>query len=144
MVQLNKVQTYFQTNLVTLVRILCFSLRKNLQMAGATYITFTCYLAGEKLSASFHCGLCFLSFSEKHFLHYMYTVLTKADTRPVFSAVGESDDRQITHFSIKEQVWIRENLTVDDWNEAPEPPETRDWFLNYQSKCKNHAECSGE
>ncbi|KAF4100888.1 hypothetical protein G5714_019084 [Onychostoma macrolepis] len=82
---------------------------------------------------------------EKHFLHYKHTVLTKADTLPVFSAVGESDDRQITHYSIKEQVWIRENLTVDDWNEAPEPPETRDWFLNYLydlSECKNHAECS--
>ncbi len=85
----------------------------------------------------------FLSSSEKHFLRYTYTVLTK-DTLPVFNAVCESDDRLISHYSIKDQVWIRENLTVDDWNEAPEPPETRDWFLNYLPKCQNHAECSGE
>ncbi|KAL0167166.1 hypothetical protein M9458_039010, partial [Cirrhinus mrigala] len=81
----------------------------------------------------------------KHFLHYVYTVLTKAGSFPEFSAVGESDDRRITHYSIEEQVWIRENLTVDDWNEAPELPETRDWFLDYLydlSKCKRHAECS--
>ncbi|XP_050960356.1 H-2 class I histocompatibility antigen, D-37 alpha chain-like [Labeo rohita] len=82
---------------------------------------------------------------EKHFLHYMYTVLTKAGPFPEFSAVGESDDRRIAHYSIEEQGWIRENLTVDDWNEAPELPENSDWFLNYLydlSKCKRHAECS--
>ncbi|KAL1254932.1 hypothetical protein QQF64_012993 [Cirrhinus molitorella] len=81
---------------------------------------------------------------EKHFLHYMYTVLTKAGPFPEFSAVCESDDTWIAHYSIEEQFWIRENLTVDDWNEAPEPPETSAWFLNYlhdHFKCKPHAEC---
>lgn len=87
----------------------------------------------------------FLSFSEKHYLHYMFTVMIKADTLAVFSAVGESDDIQISHYSIEEQVWIRENLTEDDWNKAPEgPPESTDWYLDMIKILSNFTESSGE
>ncbi|XP_058609903.1 HLA class I histocompatibility antigen, alpha chain E-like [Onychostoma macrolepis] len=83
---------------------------------------------------------------ENHSLHYMYTGLTKAGPFPVFSAVGESDNIQIVRYSNEKQVWIRDNLTVDDWNKAPaEPPETREEFLNYLydlSRCTPSAECS--
>uniref|UniRef100_A0A671KRN6 Ig-like domain-containing protein n=1 Tax=Sinocyclocheilus anshuiensis TaxID=1608454 RepID=A0A671KRN6_9TELE len=80
---------------------------------------------------------------QKHSLHYMYTVLTKAGPFPVFSAVGESDHIQISHYSIEERVWMRENLTVDDWNEAPGgPPETKDGYLDLISILSNCTECS--
>uniref|UniRef100_A0A672LUJ0 HLA class I histocompatibility antigen, B-58 alpha chain-like n=1 Tax=Sinocyclocheilus grahami TaxID=75366 RepID=A0A672LUJ0_SINGR len=78
--------------------------------------------------------------------HYMYTGLTKAGPFPMFSAVGESDYIQIVRYSNEKQVWIRDNLTVDDWNKAPaELPETREEFLNYLydlSRCLPSAECS--
>ncbi|XP_073678297.1 H-2 class I histocompatibility antigen, D-37 alpha chain-like [Garra rufa] len=82
---------------------------------------------------------------EKHFLHYKYTVLTKAGPFSDFIAVGESDDRRIAHYRIEEQSWKRDNLTAGDWNEAPELPETKDWFLNYLydlSNCNYSAVCS--
>ncbi|KAF4100890.1 hypothetical protein G5714_019086 [Onychostoma macrolepis] len=73
----------------------------------------------------------------------MFTIMIKADTLPVFSAVGESDDIQISHYSIEEQVWIRENLTEDDWSEAPEgPPETTDWYLDLIKILSNCTESS--
>ncbi|XP_048059167.1 zinc-alpha-2-glycoprotein-like isoform X5 [Megalobrama amblycephala] len=79
---------------------------------------------------------------EKHFLHYMFTVLTKADTFPEFSAVIVADDRRIKHFSDEERVWI---LTEDDWTEPPkDPPDPRNWFLHQirtLSNCTN-SQCS--
>uniref|UniRef100_A0A672M974 Ig-like domain-containing protein n=1 Tax=Sinocyclocheilus grahami TaxID=75366 RepID=A0A672M974_SINGR len=105
-------------------------------------------LAGRRKAfcGFFYCGLCFLSSSEKHCLHYMYTGLTKAGPFPEFSAEAESDDKQIVRYSNEKRAWERDNLTVDDWNKAPaEPPETREEFLNYLydlSKCKLTAECS--
>ncbi|CAM4640280.1 unnamed protein product [Leuciscus chuanchicus] len=65
---------------------------------------------------------------KKHFLHYKFTVLTRSDSFPEFSAVCVYDDRRIKHFSNEERVWI---LTDKDWTEAPEdPPDSRDWFLH--------------
>ncbi|XP_048059220.1 class I histocompatibility antigen, Non-RT1.A alpha-1 chain-like isoform X2 [Megalobrama amblycephala] len=78
---------------------------------------------------------------EKHFLHYKFTVLTKADTFPEFSAVGVCDDRQIKHFSDEERLWI---LTEDDWTEPPDPPDSRDWFIHQirtLTNCTN-SQCS--
>ncbi|XP_067267070.1 H-2 class I histocompatibility antigen, alpha chain-like [Chanodichthys erythropterus] len=78
----------------------------------------------------------------KHFLHYKFTVLTKADTFPEFSAVGVCDDRQIKHFSDEERVWI---LTEDDQTKAPkDPPDSRDWFIHQirtLTNCTN-SQCS--
>ncbi|XP_051727520.1 zinc-alpha-2-glycoprotein-like isoform X2 [Ctenopharyngodon idella] len=78
---------------------------------------------------------------EKHFLHYKFTALTKADTFPEFSAVVVADDRRIKHFSNEERVWI---LTEDDWTEPPEPPDSRDWFIHQirtLTNCEN-SQCS--
>ncbi|XP_059364935.1 patr class II histocompatibility antigen, DO beta chain-like isoform X1 [Carassius carassius] len=80
---------------------------------------------------------------EKHFLHYMFTVMIKADTLPVFSAVCESDHIQISHYSTEEQIWMRENLTEHDWDRAPEgPPETTDWYLDLIRILSNRTESS--
>ncbi|XP_048059232.1 RT1 class I histocompatibility antigen, AA alpha chain-like [Megalobrama amblycephala] len=84
---------------------------------------------------------------EKHFLHYKFTVLTKADTFPEFSAVGVCDDRQIKHYSNEGGVWKKEkDLTVDDWiaGVPKEPYESRDWYkdqLKTLSNCTN-SQCS--
>ncbi|ROJ01474.1 H-2 class I histocompatibility antigen, K-B alpha chain [Anabarilius grahami] len=78
---------------------------------------------------------------QKHFLHYKFTVLTKADTFPEFSAVGVCDDRWIKHFSDEERVWI---LTEVDWTEPPDPPDSRDWFIHQirtLTNCTN-SQCS--
>ncbi|XP_067268141.1 zinc-alpha-2-glycoprotein-like isoform X2 [Chanodichthys erythropterus] len=92
----------------------------------------------------FYCCPCFICSSEKHFLHYKFTVLTKADTFPEFSAVIVADDRRIKHFSDEERVWI---LTEYDWTEAPkDPPDSRDWFIHQirtltnctNSQCSDH------
>ncbi|XP_051727527.1 patr class I histocompatibility antigen, B-2 alpha chain-like [Ctenopharyngodon idella] len=64
---------------------------------------------------------------ERHFLHYKFTVLTKADTFPEFSAEVVADDRQIKHYSNEERVWI---LTEDDRTKASkDPPDSRKWFI---------------
>ncbi|XP_048011261.1 zinc-alpha-2-glycoprotein-like [Megalobrama amblycephala] len=78
---------------------------------------------------------------EKHFLHYKFTVLTKADTFPEFSAEGVCDDRQIKHYNNEERVWI---LTEDDWTEPPDPSDSRDWFIHQirtLTNCTN-SQCS--
>ncbi|XP_051727523.1 H-2 class I histocompatibility antigen, alpha chain-like isoform X5 [Ctenopharyngodon idella] len=78
---------------------------------------------------------------EKHFLHYKFTVLTKADTFPEFSAVVVADGRRIKHFSNEERVWI---LTEDDWTEAPDPPDSRNRFIHQirtLTNCEN-SQCS--
>ncbi|CAM4640264.1 unnamed protein product [Leuciscus chuanchicus] len=81
---------------------------------------------------------------ENHFLHYKFTVLTRSDSFPEFSAVCVYDDRRIKHFSNEERVWI---LTDKDWTEAPEdPPDSRDWFIHQirtlsnctDSQCSDH------
>ncbi|XP_067281156.1 E3 SUMO-protein ligase ZBED1-like [Pseudorasbora parva] len=65
--------------------------------------------------------------AERHFLHYKFTALTKADTFPEFSAEAVFDDRRISHFSDEERVWIQ----AEDWTEAPpDPPDHRDWFIH--------------
>ncbi|XP_048059145.1 major histocompatibility complex class I-related gene protein-like [Megalobrama amblycephala] len=78
----------------------------------------------------------------KHFLHYKFTVLTKADTFPEFSAEGVYNDRQIKYFSNEERVWI---LTEDDWTEPPkDPPDSRNWFIHQirtLTNCTN-SQCS--
>ncbi|XP_067281237.1 H-2 class I histocompatibility antigen, K-B alpha chain-like [Pseudorasbora parva] len=64
---------------------------------------------------------------EKHFLHYKFIVISKADTFPEFSAVSVCDDRRISHFSDEERVWIG----AEDWTKAPpDPPDHRDWFIH--------------
>uniref|UniRef100_A0A8C1IJQ3 Ig-like domain-containing protein n=1 Tax=Cyprinus carpio TaxID=7962 RepID=A0A8C1IJQ3_CYPCA len=67
--------------------------------------------------------------SEKHYIYYKFTVLSKADIFPEFSAVAVADDIQIKHYSNED--WIRSILTEDNWINAPEaPPDSRDWFLH--------------
>uniref|UniRef100_A0A8C1IJN6 Uncharacterized protein n=1 Tax=Cyprinus carpio TaxID=7962 RepID=A0A8C1IJN6_CYPCA len=66
--------------------------------------------------------------SGKRYIYFKFTVLSKADTFPEFSAVAVADDRLIAHYSNEERDWI---LTEDDWINAPEePPDSRDWFLH--------------
>ncbi|XP_067281539.1 zinc-alpha-2-glycoprotein-like isoform X3 [Pseudorasbora parva] len=78
------------------------------------------------------CLLMFLShlsdaLKERHFLHYKFTVLTRADTFPEFSAEAVFDDRRISHYSDEERVWIR----AEGWTEAPgEPSDVKDWFIH--------------
>ncbi|XP_058609039.1 H-2 class I histocompatibility antigen, K-B alpha chain-like isoform X2 [Onychostoma macrolepis] len=82
---------------------------------------------------------------EKHFLHYTFTVMTKEDPFPVFSAVVVSDDIQIKHYSNEERLWIRSSLPIDKWiNAPPEPPESRDWFLHQLNTLSNRtdSQCS--
>ncbi|XP_048059226.1 major histocompatibility complex class I-related gene protein-like [Megalobrama amblycephala] len=77
---------------------------------------------------------------EKHFLHYKFTVLTKADTFPEFSAEVVADDRRIKQFNNEERVWI----LTEDQTEPPDPPDTRDWFIRQirtLTNCTN-SQCS--
>ncbi|XP_051727505.1 RLA class I histocompatibility antigen, alpha chain 11/11-like isoform X1 [Ctenopharyngodon idella] len=78
----------------------------------------------------------------KHFLHYKFTVLTKSNTFPEFSAVIVADGRRIKHFSNEEKVWI---LTVDDRTEPPkDSPDSSKWFIRQirtLSNCTN-SQCS--
>ncbi|XP_048011284.1 major histocompatibility complex class I-related gene protein-like [Megalobrama amblycephala] len=79
---------------------------------------------------------------ETHYLHYLITAKTKTDPFTVFSGVCESDDKQIAYYSNEKGVWVRRNLT--DWAKAPEPPETREEFINLLynlSKCTPSPEC---
>ncbi|XP_067281537.1 zinc-alpha-2-glycoprotein-like isoform X1 [Pseudorasbora parva] len=82
---------------------------------------------------------------ERHFLHYTFTVLTRADTFPEFSAVGVANGRQIKHYSDEERVWVRDGRTVYDWIKTPpDPPDHRDWFthqLKMLSDCSD-SQCS--
>uniref|UniRef100_A0A671KSY2 Immunoglobulin C1-set domain-containing protein n=1 Tax=Sinocyclocheilus anshuiensis TaxID=1608454 RepID=A0A671KSY2_9TELE len=80
---------------------------------------------------------CFLSVAqqEKHSLHFKFTVLSKADTFPEF--------RQIKHYSNEDQSWVRSSLTADDWTEAPEAPDSRDWFLHQIRTLSDCTQCSG-
>ncbi|KAK9958175.1 hypothetical protein ABG768_012349 [Culter alburnus] len=79
---------------------------------------------------------------EKHFLHYKFTTLTKADTFPEFSAEVVADDRRVKHFNNEERAWI---LTEDDWTEPPkDPPDSRNWFIHQirtLTNCTN-SQCS--
>ncbi|CAM4640192.1 unnamed protein product [Leuciscus chuanchicus] len=84
---------------------------------------------------------------KKHFLYYVFTVMTKANTFPEFSAVGVANGRQIKHFSNEERVWVRDGRTVFDWTNTPEdPPDSRDWFIHQlkmlsdctDSQCSDH------
>ncbi|RXN13438.1 H-2 class I histocompatibility alpha chain-like protein [Labeo rohita] len=68
----------------------------------------------------------------KHYLHYKFTVLTKANKTSEYSAVGVYDDRQIKHYS-------------NDWTKSPvNPPDFKNWFI-YQiralSNCTD-SQCS--
>ncbi|XP_077100114.1 zinc-alpha-2-glycoprotein-like [Siphateles boraxobius] len=77
---------------------------------------------------------------EKHFLHYKFTALPKADTFPEFSAVCVYDDRQIVHYNAKDRLWVRESLTVDSTKSPSNPPVSREWFirqLHTLSNCSN-------
>uniref|UniRef100_A0A8C2F350 Ig-like domain-containing protein n=1 Tax=Cyprinus carpio TaxID=7962 RepID=A0A8C2F350_CYPCA len=64
---------------------------------------------------------------EKHYIYFKFTVLSKADTFPEFSAVAVADDIQIKHYSNEERYWI---LTEDDW-------------INIRT-LSNCTQCSGE
>ncbi|KAK9958176.1 hypothetical protein ABG768_012350, partial [Culter alburnus] len=89
-------------------------------------------------------------FSEKHSVYYRFTVLTKADPFPPFSAVGVCDDREFAHYSNEAGGWIkapahfkrnRINVNKHDRTEPlPEPGESRDWYkdlLRTLSNCTN-------
>uniref|UniRef100_A0A8C1A6S5 Ig-like domain-containing protein n=1 Tax=Cyprinus carpio carpio TaxID=630221 RepID=A0A8C1A6S5_CYPCA len=82
---------------------------------------------------------------EKHYLHFKFTALSKANTLPEFSAEAVADDRQIIHYNNEDQSWVRSSLTEDDWTEAPAlPPDSRDWFIHQMktlSNCTN-TQCS--
>jgi len=83
--------------------------------------------------------------SEKHFLHYKFTVLTRTHTFPEFSGVCVYDDRRIKHFSKEERVWIKES--AHDWtNTLEEPADSRDFIIRQirtLSDC-THSLCPGE
>nr|BAK57369.1 MHC class I protein [Carassius langsdorfii] len=86
------------------------------------------------LFLTFHCFLNDAQ-QEKHYIHYKFTALSRADTFPEFSAVAVADDRQIAHYSNEERDWI---LTEDDWINPPEaPPDSRDWFLHQLNSLSN-------
>ncbi|XP_058610057.1 H-2 class I histocompatibility antigen, K-B alpha chain-like [Onychostoma macrolepis] len=81
---------------------------------------------------------------DKHFIRYKFAAFCKANTHPVFKAVCVCDDRQIAQYSNEERVWKRSSRTEDDWINAPEEPESRDWFLhqlNTLSNCTD-SQCS--
>ncbi|XP_067267069.1 zinc-alpha-2-glycoprotein-like [Chanodichthys erythropterus] len=82
---------------------------------------------------------------QRHHVYYRFTVLTKADPFPPFSAVGIYDDKQITYFCNEVENWISANVIKHDRTEPlPEPFESRDWYkdlLNTLSNCTN-SQCS--
>ncbi|KAL1254931.1 hypothetical protein QQF64_012992 [Cirrhinus molitorella] len=82
---------------------------------------------------------------EKHYLHYKFTALSKANTFPEFSAEAVADGRQIVHYNNKDKSWVRESLTEDDWTKSPaQPPDSRDWFLHQMKTLSNciNTQCS--
>ncbi|KAL1254940.1 hypothetical protein QQF64_013001 [Cirrhinus molitorella] len=83
--------------------------------------------------------------SERHYLQFDYTVLTKPDgfSGPVFSAVGLYDDRQISHYSNEEQTWKRDYSDAEI--RSKEPRGSRDWFINLVNTLANctSSRCDG-
>ncbi|KAI2653244.1 hypothetical protein H4Q32_006651 [Labeo rohita] len=57
--------------------------------------------------------------SEKHFLHFKFTVLSKGNTFLTFSAEAVADGKRIFHYNNKDKSWVRSSLTKDDWTESP-------------------------
>uniref|UniRef100_A0A8C1Q026 Ig-like domain-containing protein n=1 Tax=Cyprinus carpio TaxID=7962 RepID=A0A8C1Q026_CYPCA len=82
---------------------------------------------------------------EKHYLHFKFTALSKANTLPEFSAEAVADGRQIVYYNNEDQSWVRESLAEDDWTKSPAlPPDSRDWFIHQMktlSNCTN-TQCS--
>ncbi|KAL1254938.1 hypothetical protein QQF64_012999 [Cirrhinus molitorella] len=58
-------------------------------------------------------------YSERHYLQFDYTILTKPDgfSGPVFSGVCLYDDRQISHYSNEEQTWNIDCLDAENWRD---------------------------
>ncbi|KAF4100986.1 hypothetical protein G5714_019182 [Onychostoma macrolepis] len=82
---------------------------------------------------------------EKHYLHFKFTALSKANTLPEFSAEAVADGRRIVHYNNKDKSWVRESLTEDDWTKSPAlPPDSRDWFLHQMKTLSNctDSQCS--
>uniref|UniRef100_A0A8C1WBJ7 Ig-like domain-containing protein n=1 Tax=Cyprinus carpio TaxID=7962 RepID=A0A8C1WBJ7_CYPCA len=81
---------------------------------------------------------------EKHYLHYMFTALTKADLFPDFTAVGVVDDRLILDYSTEVPDWTRLILTEDDGIETlVQQYDSKDWYkhqLHILSNCTNCSE----
>uniref|UniRef100_A0A8C1Q2N2 Immunoglobulin C1-set domain-containing protein n=1 Tax=Cyprinus carpio TaxID=7962 RepID=A0A8C1Q2N2_CYPCA len=78
---------------------------------------------------------------ERHYLHYVFTALTKADLFPDFTVVGVLDDRRISKNSTEVPKWTRLILTEDD-GICPFC-DYEDWYehqLHILSKCKHCSE----
>lgn len=80
--------------------------------------------------------------SEKHYLHFKFTVLSKANTFPEFRAEAVADGRRIVYYNNKDKSWVRSSHT----DSPPEPPESRDWFIHQMKTLSNcsDSQCSGE
>ncbi|XP_026103854.1 zinc-alpha-2-glycoprotein-like [Carassius auratus] len=80
---------------------------------------------------------------EKHYLHYMFTVLTKADLFPEFTVVGVVDDRLISNYSIEVPDWTRLILTEDYGIETlVQSRDSEDWFMAQVHILSNCTNCS--
>ncbi len=91
---------------------------------------------------------CIYLSSERHYLQFVYTVLTQAHgfSGPVFSAVGLYDDIRISHYSNEEGTWKRDCLDAEIWRNTKEPDDSRDWFINLVNTLVNctSSRCDGE
>ncbi|XP_059411374.1 zinc-alpha-2-glycoprotein-like [Carassius carassius] len=87
--------------------------------------------------------LCCLCSSEKHYLHYMFTVLTKADLFPEFTVVGVVDDRLISDYSIEVPDWTR-LILMEDYGVMTlvQSCDSADWFMDQVHILSNCTNCS--
>uniref|UniRef100_A0A672L2M8 Ig-like domain-containing protein n=1 Tax=Sinocyclocheilus grahami TaxID=75366 RepID=A0A672L2M8_SINGR len=80
--------------------------------------------------------------SENHYLHYMFTALTKEDVLPEYSAVGVVDDRRISDNSNEVPDWIRLILTADDETDALVQLCDSNWYKHQLYTLSNCTKCS--
>ncbi|XP_059411568.1 zinc-alpha-2-glycoprotein-like isoform X1 [Carassius carassius] len=80
---------------------------------------------------------------EKHYLHYMFTVLTKADLFPEFTVVGVVDDRLISDYSIEVPDWTR-LILMEDYGVMTlvQSCDSADWFMDQVHILSNCTNCS--
>uniref|UniRef100_A0A9J8BN21 MHC class I-like antigen recognition-like domain-containing protein n=1 Tax=Cyprinus carpio carpio TaxID=630221 RepID=A0A9J8BN21_CYPCA len=80
---------------------------------------------------------------ERHHFYYRYTVLTKADKFPNFTAEAVADDRRMRHYNTEAEDWIGVNLIeYDGIKPLPEPYEPRDWYKDQLKILSNCTQCS--
>uniref|UniRef100_A0A671KRP2 Immunoglobulin C1-set domain-containing protein n=1 Tax=Sinocyclocheilus anshuiensis TaxID=1608454 RepID=A0A671KRP2_9TELE len=89
----------------------------------------------------FYC-LCLCS-SERHYLHYMFTALTKEDVLPEYSAVGVVDDRRISDDSKEVPESIRLILnTYDETDALVQLCVSSYWYNDQLYTLSNCTQCS--